>query len=43
MVNDIFQDNIKLRYKINEYIEAFLKQTEYKIEEYLDNINEEPM
>ena len=34
-------DNIKLRFKINEYIEAFLKQTEYKIEEYYENFKNE--
>ena len=39
MIKEIFTDNIKLRKKINGYLEAFLKQTENKIEEYLESSN----
>jgi len=39
MVKEIFSNNIELRKKINNYLEAFLKQTENKIEEYLESDN----
>ena len=41
MVKDIFADNLSLREKINEYIRAFLKQTEHKIEEHYQAFNQE--
>lgn len=42
MISSIFRDNIQLRYKLSNYMEAYLKQTEAKIEDYYDNIYQEP-